>query len=291
MLRWWLYGWKSPVFANSDYYLFLYYKYPKMTKYKTQKIPISRIATLDICEIGKRKHHVTGLIELDISKSRKKIRQYNRNSSTKISFTAWIINVICSTISKYETPSSYLKGKNKLIIFDDINVSIIVEKSINGQKVPIPLIIEKASEKSIVAISNQINGAKLKQLTQNDIVLHKKADRLERIYYILPGFIRRSVWKYILKHPKIAFNKMGNVAITSIGMMGQINGWFIPISIHPICFGLGSIIKKPIIIENKIEIREMLNMSILIDHDVIDGAPMARFISELTKNIENGLNL
>lgn len=291
MLRWWLYGWKSPVFANSDYYLFLYYKYPKMTKYKTQKIPISRIATLDICEIGKRKHHVTGLIELDISKSRKKIRQYNRNSSTKISFTAWIINVICSTISKYETPSSYLKGKNKLIIFDDINVSIIVEKSINGQKVPIPLIIEKASEKSIVAISNQINGAKLKQLTQNDIVLHKKADRLERIYYILPGFIRRSVWKYILKHPKIAFNKMGNIAITSIGMMGQINGWFIPISIHPICFGLGSIIKKPIIIENKIEIREMLNMSILIDHDVIDGAPMARFISELTKNIENGLNL
>lgn len=262
-----------------------------MTKYKTKKIPISRIATLDICEIGKRKHHVTGLIELDISKSRKKIRQYNRNSSTKISFTAWIINVICSTISKYETPSSYLKGKNKLIIFDDINVSIIVEKSINGQKVPIPLIIEKASEKSIVAISNQINGAKFKQLTQNDIVLHKKADRLERIYYILPGFIRRSVWKYILKHPKIAFNKMGNVAITSIGMMGQINGWFIPISIHPICFGLGSIIKKPIIIENKIEIREMLNMSILIDHDVIDGAPMARFISELTKNIENGLNL
>ncbi len=262
-----------------------------MTKYKTQKIPISRIATLDICEIGKRKHHVTGLIELDISKSRKKIRQYNRNSSSKISFTAWIINVICSTINKYETPSSYLKGKNKLIIFDDINVSIIVEKNINGQKVPIPLIIEKASEKSIVAISNQINDAKLKQLTQNDIVLHKKADRLERIYYILPGFIRRYVWKYILKHPKIAFNKMGNVAITSIGMMGQINGWFIPISIHPICFGLGSIIKKPIIIEDKIEIREMLNMSILIDHDVIDGAPMARFISELTKNIENGLNL
>lgn len=84
---------------------------------------------------------------------------------------------------------------------------------------------------------------------------------------------------------------MGNVAVTSIGMMGQIKGWFIPISIHPICFGLGSIIKKPIIIDDKIEIREMLNMSILIDHDVIDGAIMARFINELTKNIENGMNL
>lgn len=44
-----------------------------MTKYKVHKFPKTRIATIDICEIGKRKHHVTCLIELDISKSRKKI--------------------------------------------------------------------------------------------------------------------------------------------------------------------------------------------------------------------------
>lgn len=84
---------------------------------------------------------------------------------------------------------------------------------------------------------------------------------------------------------------MGNVAFTSIGMMGKINGWFIPISVHPICFGIGSIIKKPVVIDNRIEIREILHMSILLDHDVIDGAPMARFISDLSKNIEEGLNI
>jgi pyruvate/2-oxoglutarate dehydrogenase complex dihydrolipoamide acyltransferase (E2) component len=74
-------------------------------------------------------------------------------------------------------------------------------------------------------------------------------------------------------------------------MMGNINGWFVPISIHPICFGVGSIIKKPVVINNNIEIREMLNISILLDHDVIDGANMARFISKLTKNIEKGIGL
>ena len=167
----------------------------------------------------------------------------------------------------------------------------MTSKDLNGQKVPIPLIIEKTNEISIEAISMQINDAKNKQLSNKDIVLQKKADRLERIYYFLPGFIRRYAWKYLLRHPKLTFNKMGNVAITSIGMMGQIKGWFIPISIHPICFGLSSIIKKPTVIEDRIEIREILNMSILLDHDVIDGAPMARFISELSKNIENGLNL
>ena len=108
---------------------------------------------------------------------------------------------------------------------------------------------------------------------------------------MLPRFLRLLFWKYLLKHPKSAFNKMGNVAFTSIGMMGEINGWFIPISVHPICFGIGSIIKKPAVIDNEIAIREILNVSILIDHDVMDGAPMARFINELRINIENGLDL
>ena len=111
---------------------------------------------------------------------------------------------------------------------------------------------------------------------------------MERIYYVLPRLLRLLFWKYLLKHPKFAFNTMGNVAFTSIGMMGKINGWFIPISVHPICFGIGSVIKKPVVVEDKITIREILNVSVLIDHDVIDGAPMARFVNELKENIETG---
>jgi len=41
-------------------------------------------------------------------------------------------------------------------------------------------------------------------------------------------------------------------------------------------------------IDNEIKIREILNMTILVDHDVIDGAPMVRFLNDLTKYIENG---
>jgi len=95
----------------------------------------------------------------------------------------------------------------------------------------------------------------------------------------------------MLKHPRFAFSKMGNVAITSIGMIGNVNGWFIPTSVHPVCFGIGKISKKPVVVNDKVEIREILNMTVLLDHDVIDGAPMARFLSVLTDNIENGIGL
>ena len=261
-----------------------------MTGYKIQKFPKTRIATIDICEVGQHKHHISAFIEIDVTQSREKIKKYRREFN-KISFIAWLIKAISITIKDHEQVAAYLLGKRKAIIFNDINVSISVEKDINGQKVPIPLIIEKANEQSIESITKQINNAREAVLTEKDIVLESNSGKFERLYCFLPGIIRRSIWRYLLKHPKTAFSKMGNVAITSIGMKGNINGWFVPISVHPICLGIGKITKKAVVMEDKIEIREILNMTILMDHDVIDGVAMARFISDLAINIETGINL
>jgi pyruvate/2-oxoglutarate dehydrogenase complex dihydrolipoamide acyltransferase (E2) component len=261
-----------------------------MSRYKTTRFPASRIASIDVCDIGKQKHHVSALIELDVTQSREKIRQI-KISKRKVSFTAWLIKVISLTIKEHEITAAFLKGKQKALIFDDINVSLLVEKEINGQKVPMPVIIEKAHEADVDSITSQIADARQLKLSEKDIVLQKKSGKWERLYYRFPGFFRRLVWKYMLKHPRLVFSKMGNVAITSIGMMGNIKGWFIPISVHPICFGISTITKRPLVINDQITIREVLSMTILMDHDVIDGALMARFISDLTKNIENGKEL
>lgn len=261
-----------------------------MTGYKIQKFPKTRIATIDVCAIGQEKHHIAAMIEVDVTGSREKIKQYRREVN-KISFTAWLIKTIGLTIKDHEHVAAYLIGKSKVVIFNDINISISVEKELDGHKVPIPLIIEKANERSIESITQQINEARDAVLTDKDIVLQSRSSQFERLYCMLPGFVRRFVWRYLLRHPHIAFSKMGNVAITSIGMRGNVNGWFIPISVHPICFGIGKITKKPVVVDDKIEIRAMLNMTILLDHDVVDGVPMARFISDLTDNIEKGKGL
>ena len=261
-----------------------------MMDYKIETFPKTRIATFDICSIGIQKHQVAAMIEIDVSESRERIKKL-RNKTNRISFTAWLIKAISLTIKEHELAAGYLKGKSKVLVFNDINISLAVEKKLNGQKIPMPLIIEKANEKSIELITKQINDARDKELTNKDIVLHKRSSHLERLYYALPGFVRRFFWKYLLRHPRLAFKKMGNVSITSIGMIGNVSGWFIPISVHPICFGISNIARKPVVIEDKIEIREILNLTILIDHDVIDGSPMARFIRDLSSNIEKGYGL
>jgi pyruvate/2-oxoglutarate dehydrogenase complex dihydrolipoamide acyltransferase (E2) component len=84
---------------------------------------------------------------------------------------------------------------------------------------------------------------------------------------------------------------MGTVMITAVGMIGRFNGWVVPVSIHPLCFALGSVVKKPGVVKNNIEIRDYMYMSILVDHDIIDGAPAIRALSKLSKLIENAHGL
>lgn len=262
-----------------------------MTNHRIETFPASRIATIDIGGIGKRKHHVTGLVELDVTDCRTMIRKYNRGQAEKISFNAWLISVIAQAVKKHDTAAAFLKGKRRLMIFDDVNVSIAVEKEIEGRKVPIPLVIEKAHEISIAEITHLIAEARNKEITGRDIVLQKRSSRMENLYYRLPRFMRLAFWRCFLGRPKMSFKKMGNVAFTSIGTAGNVRGCFIPFSIHPACFGISAIQKKPVAIGNRVEIREILPMTILLDHDVMDVAPMARFINELIRNIDRGMNL
>jgi len=258
--------------------------------YRLQNIPRTRIATFDIFDVGLRKHHVSAILEFDVTESRARLRDLRKNG-TAVSFNAWIIKVIGNVLKAQPEAAAYLYSKKQLIIFDDINVSFLVEKAINGSRVPIPLVISKVNEKSALQISQEIEKAKNQTFDSTDIVLNKKSDRYQRLYYLLPGFLRRLFWIILLNNAKAAFKTMGNVAVTSVGMMGKINGWFIHKSVHPISFGIGSIIKKPVVVGNEIKIREILNMTILVDHDVIDGAPMVRFLDDLIKQIESGYEI
>jgi pyruvate/2-oxoglutarate dehydrogenase complex dihydrolipoamide acyltransferase (E2) component len=255
--------------------------------YTFQSIPRSRIATFDVYSIGLLKHHVSAILEFDVTDSRRKLQELRR-SGINVTFNAWLIKSISQVLLQHKSAAAYLYNKRKLIIFNDINISILVEKKIEGKKVPIALLIEKTNEKSAFEISTEIEEAKNKGLSNKEIVLHKKTNRFENIYFSLPGFLRRSLWRIMLKNPKFAFHRMGNVVITSVGMMGTIKGWFLHKSVHPLSFGIGSVLKKPAVINNQIKVREILNMTILCDHDAIDGAPMVKFLNDLTKYIESG---
>jgi pyruvate/2-oxoglutarate dehydrogenase complex dihydrolipoamide acyltransferase (E2) component len=260
--------------------------------YKSETFPISRISTFDIGVMGLKKHHIKALIELDVTEARKMIYE-KKKLSEKVSFNSWLIKCISHAVEECVQIHGVRKGKREIVIFDDIDISIVVEREIYGKKVPLPYIIRKTNEKSISDIREEIRSGQQQSIdSEGDYVLgEKKNDFLMKLYYTLPGFIRRIIWKNIIRSPFLTKENIGTVAITSVGMMGKINGWVIPVSVHPLCFAIGSIVKKPGVIDNRIEIREYLYVTALVDHDVIDGAPAVRALSKLTKLVESGFGL
>lgn len=255
-----------------------------MSDYRTIEFPRTRIPSIDICAVGLQKHHIPALLEADVTRIREKIRQA-KSDGRRLSFTACLLRTIAMTLEKHRQATAFRRGKRRLVVFDDINVSMIVEKDVNGHKVPVPLVIERAHAKSAAEMTQLLDDARTKPFSDGDIVLHRQSRAWEKLYYLLPAFLRRAFWRYLLARPHLAYRKMGNVALTSVGMMGNADGWFIPVAVHPVCFGIGNITRKPVLVDGKTELREMLKLTVLLDHDVMDGAPMARFVSDLSANI------
>lgn len=260
--------------------------------YKIDTFPTSRIATIDIGIASSSKHHVKALIELDVTEARKMLTA-KKKLAERISFNSWLIKCISHAVEGCPQIHAIRQGKNKAVIFEDVDVSIVIEREIQGKKVPLPYVIRKTNEKSIAEIYREIReGQKQSIEDEGDYVLgQEKNDFWMKVYYAMPELVRKFIWKRIIRSPFITKQNMGTVIITSVGMMGKINGWVIPTSVHPLCFAIGSIVKKPGVIRDQIEVREYLYVTALVDHDVIDGAEAVRVLAKLTKMVENGYGL
>ncbi len=262
-------------------------------KYSIKEFPSSRQSTFDVGYISMRKHQMKALLEVDVTDARQLLRYYRRQTKENISFTAWILKCIGTAISEHKSVHGLRKGKSKLVIFDEVDISTIVERKVRGEKVPLPVVIRKVNEKTLVEIQTEINIAKEQPIKdENDYILGENRYKWGmKLYVSLPQFIRLIIWKFLLKNPLLIKKMSGTVVVTAVGMMGNIRGWALPASFLPVSFVLGSIVKKPGVVNDRIEIREYLHMSVAIDHDVVDGAPATRFISRLTALIESGYHL
>ena len=178
------------------------------------------------------------------------------------------------------------------MVFEDIDISIMVEKVVEGNRVPLPLLIRKTNEKTVEAIHAEIQAAQRQQIKdESDYVLteDKIPRSLMRLYYTLPQWMRLFLIKRILRNPHRSKAMMGTAIITSVRTAGHLSGWIIPKAMHNLCFALGPIVKKPWVVAKRIEIRDILHLTVLVDHDVVDGAPAARFTARLLAHVQKGV--
>jgi pyruvate/2-oxoglutarate dehydrogenase complex dihydrolipoamide acyltransferase (E2) component len=234
--------------------------------------------------MGLQKHTVHGLVEFDISRARETIRKHKVQTGEILSFSAFFLACLGKAIDMNKHMHAYRNWRNKLIIFDQVDVNTLFEVEVDGKKTIRPHILRGVNKKTFREIHQEIRAFQQE---------HESSQESKFIEWFvqLPGFARRLFLWILFKNPQLIKEYYGTVLVSSIGMFGTGGGWGLPVPNHTLQLTLGGIAKKPGIVDDRIEVREYLSVTISIDHDIIDGAPAARFTQRLKELIESGYDL
>jgi pyruvate dehydrogenase E2 component (dihydrolipoamide acetyltransferase) len=198
--------------------------------------------------------HVTAMDEADVTelwKIREKEKKAAEARGFKLTLLPFVIKAVIAGLKEHPYLNATLDDENEEIILKKyFNIGIATDTP-DGLMVPV---IKNVGEKSIL------------QLAQEMIELSEKA-RARKV--------------------DLADLKGGTFTITNYGAVRGIYGT--PIINHPevAILGMGRVEQKPVVKNEKIEIRRMLPLSLSFDHRVVDGAEAARFLNMVIMRIED----
>lgn len=196
--------------------------------------------------------------EIDVTKLvefRKSQKAKLEEKGIKLTFLPFIVKAVTMAIKDHPIFNASFDHETEEVVFKDfINIGIAVDTP-DGLIVPN---VKHADQKSIVTLAKEIEA--LGAATRARTV---KLDELQH----------------------------GTFSITNYGTTGIKLGT--PVIKHPelAILGIGSIYRKPVVEGDQIVIRDVLPLSLTIDHRVIDGADGGRFLMKVKELLSDPMQI
>jgi pyruvate/2-oxoglutarate dehydrogenase complex dihydrolipoamide acyltransferase (E2) component len=249
--------------------------------------PKIRNVIKDLVDKGRQTNTISGFTEVDITLASDLMKKHQVQSGKALSLMAYIISCYAKAIADNKMLHAFRKGKNKLVLFDDVDVNTIVEKTLKGGiKVPVSYIVRAADKKNFFEINEEIRAAMKSDLSKDPNV------KMRRKLTKQPRFIRQLIWRRIEKYPELHKQHRGTVGVTNVGsFMGGRAGWALPITPFSCTLTMGTVYTKEEIINGKAEKRKKLCITLSVNHDIVDGAPASRFADNFVRQIEQAAGI
>ncbi len=247
--------------------------FPKMRRFVT-----------DFGWVSRRKHIIRGLVEVDVTEARRILHAHRTRTGESISFTAFVTACLAQAVTADRRVQALRDWRGRLIIFDDVDVGLLIERSAGEDAFPLAHVLRAAQHKSVRQLHDEIRAVQALATSGQDVT------NLRRLTAI-PAFLRRALLWWALKNPHMQKRNGGTVALTAVGMFGQAPGWGLSAPVAPLVVTVGSIARQPGVIEDRIEPRDILHLTLEFDHDIIDGAPAARFSQRLIQLLQEAYGL
>ncbi len=192
--------------------------------------------------------HFTYVEEVDMTeivKLRMSVAEESRRRNVKLTYLPFIMKGLIPALVEFPYLNSSLdEGGQEIVLKGDYNFGIATDTE-QGLMVPV---IKQADRKSIWELAQEIT-------LLSDKVRSGKA--------------------------AIEDLRGGTFTLTNAGSIGGV--FATPIINHPevAILGVNAIRKRPVVKDDQIVIREMMYLSLSVDHRVVDGADAARFMNRL----------
>jgi pyruvate dehydrogenase E2 component (dihydrolipoamide acetyltransferase) len=195
--------------------------------------------------------HVYTIFEVDMNevvKRRDAMKREFEGEGVKLTFLPFFIEAAIRGIKEYPIINSSVDG-DTIIYKKTVNVGIAVAIQ-NGLIVPV---IKRADQMNLLGLAK----------TAADLGERARTKRL------VPDDVQG-----------------GTFTITNVGVFGGTFG--LPIINQPqaAIMGLGTITKRPVVIDDAIAIRPIVYLSLSYDHRIVDGADAARFLTVVKRELE-----
>lgn len=259
--------------------------------YHVVDLTVGRRVMLSMLNLAGPKHSMYGLLEVDVTAARQLIAEHKERTGETLSFTGFLSLCLARAVDENKEVQAYLKGSKQLVLFEDVDVGVMVEHKAGDKRALMGHVIRGANRKTYREIHDEIRAVQTAPLPPN-----RGLPTWFRTAMLLPwplSWLFRTLFQMIVQqNPAIGASMGGTVSVTAVGMFGRgHSGWGIYPSIEVLSLVVGSIAWKPRVVEGRIEPREILKLTVMFDHDSIDGAPAASFTSRLVDLIESAYGL
>ncbi|CAM2839733.1 MULTISPECIES: dihydrolipoamide acetyltransferase family protein [Staphylococcus] len=175
--------------------------------------------------------------------------QFKAQEGYNLTYFAFFVKAVAEALKKYPLLNSTWH-ENEIILHSDVNISIAVA---HEDKLFVP-VIHHADEKSIKGIAREINE------------LAQKARRHQLTHEDMQG---------------------GTFTVNNTGTFGSVSSMGIINHPQAAILQVESIVKRPVVIDDMIAIRQMVNLCLSLDHRILDGLQAGQFLNEVKQRIES----
>lgn len=241
--------------------------------YRTERISRARLALAAGQEIAQRRHLMFGLVEVDLSEPRRLMAAYQDRCGERLSLSGYVAACVARTLREFPEVNALRRGRS-LVFLDEVIVVVLLERELDGQPNVGYLPIRHADGKSVVEITREIRA---EQAFPPPVLAGQRW--LERV----PGPLAPLVMRWASHRVGWAL-RFGTAGVNNIGL-GDLAGWGLSPGAGTLAVTIGGITPRSLPDGTQ---HQIAHLTLSFDHDVVDGAPAARFTSRLVEHLSSG---